>query len=43
MKAVGVSKYGPISNFEAREVDEPGEPSGSDLLIEYVEPRHYFG
>lgn len=34
MQAIGVSQYGPPSNFEARQVPLPGEPKGRDLLIQ---------
>ena len=37
MKAIGVTKYGDASVFEARNVDEPGKPTGRELLIEYEE------
>ncbi|TKA75528.1 hypothetical protein B0A55_03529 [Friedmanniomyces simplex] len=33
MKAIAVSKYGPVDNLIATEVDHPGQPSGYDLLV----------
>ncbi|EXK25208.1 hypothetical protein FOMG_18113 [Fusarium oxysporum f. sp. melonis 26406] len=33
MKAVGVSAYGSIDNFESRDVPRPASPTGRDVLI----------
>ncbi|CZR67041.1 related to NADPH:quinone reductase and related Zn-dependent oxidoreductases [Phialocephala subalpina] len=34
MQAIGVSHYGPPSNFEIRQVSLPSQPTGRDLLIQ---------
>ncbi|KAE9372830.1 GroES-like protein [Stipitochalara longipes BDJ] len=34
MQAIGVSKYGPPSNFETRLVPLPGQPTGRDILVQ---------
>ena len=34
MKAIGVAKYGPISNLEARNVPHPGHPTGRNILVQ---------
>jgi hypothetical protein len=33
MKAVGVAEYGPVDNFESRDVPRPGKPTGRDVLV----------
>jgi hypothetical protein len=33
MKAVGVSAYGHIDNFESRDVPRPARPTGRDVLV----------
>src|SRR6478752_5489927 len=33
MKAVGVAEYGPVDNFESRNVPRPGKPTGRDVLV----------
>lgn len=33
MKAVGVSAYGSIDNFESRDVPRPASPTGRDVLV----------
>ncbi|KUJ10526.1 zinc-binding alcohol dehydrogenase [Mollisia scopiformis] len=34
MQAIGVSQYGPASNFETRQIPLPSPPKGRDLLIQ---------
>lgn len=36
MKAIAVSKYGPVENLVATELPEPGKPEGHDVLIRYL-------
>lgn len=36
MKAVGVSAYGHVDNFESRDVPRPGSPTGHDVLVKQV-------
>ncbi|CVL05578.1 NADPH2:quinone reductase [Fusarium proliferatum] len=33
MKAVGVSKYGPVDNLESRVVPKPGDPNGRQVIV----------
>ncbi|KAH6695698.1 chaperonin 10-like protein [Plectosphaerella plurivora] len=33
MRAVGVASYGPVDNFESREVERPSAPTGRDVLV----------
>ncbi|KAL9560740.1 hypothetical protein ACKAV7_015057 [Fusarium commune] len=33
MKAVGVSKYGPVDNLESRDVPKPGDPIDRQVLV----------
>ncbi|KAF4338416.1 NADPH2:quinone reductase [Fusarium beomiforme] len=33
MKAVGVSKYGPVDNLESRDVPKPDDPTGRQVLV----------
>lgn len=34
MKAVGVASYGPVENFESRDVPRPSKPEGRDVLVQ---------
>jgi NADPH:quinone reductase-like Zn-dependent oxidoreductase len=38
MQAIGVSRYGPVSNLETRQISLPDPPKGRDLLIQYALP-----
>lgn len=38
MNAVGVAEYGPVDNFESRNVPRPGKPTGRDVLVKSVTP-----
>ncbi|RBQ99514.1 hypothetical protein FVER53263_12893 [Fusarium verticillioides] len=33
MKAIGVSKYGPIDNLESRDVPKPSDPTGRQVVV----------
>jgi hypothetical protein len=35
MKAIGVSTYGSVENFESRVVPRPATPTGRDVLVQY--------
>lgn len=41
MKAVGVSKYGPVDNLESRVVPKPGDPNGRQVIVKFV-PQFIF-
>ena len=36
MKAIAVSKYGPVDNLIATEVPTPGKPEGHDLSLIHI-------
>ncbi|RBQ75390.1 hypothetical protein FVER14953_20215 [Fusarium verticillioides] len=36
MKAIGVSKYGPIDNLESRDVPKPSDPTGRQVVVKFV-------
>jgi hypothetical protein len=35
MKAIGVSTYGSVENFESRVIPRPTAPTGRDVLVQY--------
>jgi NADPH:quinone reductase-like Zn-dependent oxidoreductase len=43
MKAVGVATYGPVDNFQSRDIPKPGEPTGRDVLVkEVLNPQSFY-
>jgi hypothetical protein len=36
MKAIGVSKYGPVDNLESRDVPKPSDPTGRQVVVKFV-------
>ena len=42
MKVVEVSVYGPLENFESRDVPRPSSPTGRDMVVQYGTQLRFF-